>query len=99
MTERSQLRLWHLIVVLLGLNDQPVSAHARDDAAEKESNTPVFIEDARKYVIESVNERAMLTLNETSLLNWTNPTRQPERGAIDIWMFDPRPLAIMSLFT
>lgn len=58
-----------------------------------------FIEDARKYVIESVKEKGTLKLNEKSLMNWTNPARQQERGAIYVWSLDERPLAIGSLFT
>ena len=59
----------------------------------------LFVVDARKYVIESVSDRAKLTLNERSLLNWTNPARQQERGAIYVWEIEGRPLAIGSLFT
>jgi hypothetical protein len=58
-----------------------------------------FIEDARKYVIESAKDRAKLTFNEKSLMNWTNPARQQERGAVYVWTLDDRPLAIGSLFT
>ncbi|MBC7817400.1 MAG: hypothetical protein IAG10_10965 [Planctomycetaceae bacterium] len=60
---------------------------------------PAFLEDARKYVIESTKDRAKLKLNEKSLLNWTNPTRQQERGAIYVWTHEDRPLAIGSFFT
>ena len=58
-----------------------------------------FIEDARKYVIESVKEKVTLTLNEKSLMNWTNPARQQERGAVYVWKLDERPAAIGSLFS
>lgn len=58
-----------------------------------------FIEDARKYVIESVKDRTKLTLDEKSLMNWTNPARQQERGAVYVWTLDERPVAIGSLFT
>jgi hypothetical protein len=58
-----------------------------------------FIEDARKYVIESVKDKAKMTLNEKSLLNWTNPARQQERGAVYVWTLDERPAAIGSLFS
>ncbi len=58
-----------------------------------------FVVDARGYEIESVSDRVRLTLNERSLLNWTNPARQQERGAIYVWENEGRPLAIGSLFT
>jgi hypothetical protein len=60
---------------------------------------PPAVEDARKYVIESGKDGAILQLNEKSLFNWTNPVRQQERGAIYVWLHDGRPLAIGSLFT
>src|SRR5688572_15366425 len=66
-------------------------AHAQEPAA--------FLEEARKYAIESLKDRAPLRLNEKSLFNWTNPTRQQERGAIFVWSHEERPLAIGSLFT
>lgn len=58
-----------------------------------------FLEDAKKYVMEFPRDRAKLTLNEKSLMNWTNPIRQQERGAIYVWTHEGRPLAIGSLFT
>ena len=73
-------------------------ASAIATSATAQESTP-FIEDARKYVVESVKDKAKLTLNEKSLMNWTNPARQQERGAIYVWMLDERPLAIGSLFT
>ncbi|MBC8113074.1 MAG: hypothetical protein H7062_01735 [Candidatus Saccharimonas sp.] len=65
----------------------------------RDSGAPAFLEEARKYVIESTRDRSNLKLNEKSLLNWTNPTRQQERGAIYVWTHEERPLAIGSLFT
>ncbi len=58
-----------------------------------------FLDEAKKYVIESPSDRAKLVLNEKSLLNWTNPVRQQERGAVYIWSLNERPYAIGSLFT
>lgn len=61
--------------------------------------TSPFVEKARQYVMESSRDKAKLKLNEKSLLNWTNPVRQQERGAIYVWTHEDRPLAIGSLFT
>lgn len=60
---------------------------------------PAFLDDAKLYVIESGADRAKLTLREQSLLNWTNPVRQQERGALYVWLRGQRPEVIGSLFT
>ena len=96
---QTAIRVWQLLAILVGVCGFPVGGHAQQPPGEKESATPAFIEDARKYVIESTMDRAKLKLNEKSLLNWTNPVRQQERGAIYVWTHDERPLAIGSLFT
>ena len=68
-------------------------------AQEKVANeASQFIAEAKKYVIESA-DKSRLTLNEKSLLNWTNPARQQERGAVYVWTLDERPAAIGSLFS
>lgn len=64
-----------------------------------ESAPPDFLEDARKYVIQTVPQGVRLELNEQSLLNWTNPLRQQERGATFVWMHQHRPYAIATFFT
>ncbi len=85
--------------MLIGLTITSRNGLAQAPTADKDETASAFIEDARKYVIESVKDRAVLKLNEKSLLNWTNPVRQQERGAIYVWTHDERPLAIGSLFT
>jgi hypothetical protein len=57
-----------------------------------------FLDDAKKYAI-TTKGGARLKLNDKSLLNWTNPARQQERGAIYVWLDRGRPLAIGSFFT
>ncbi len=64
-----------------------------------ENAPPNFLEDARKYVIQTVPEGTRLELNEKSLLNWTNPARQQERGATYVWMHKQRPYAIATMFS
>lgn len=60
---------------------------------------PDFTGDAKKYVIEFPADRARLTLHEKSLLNWTNPIRQKEKGETFVWMHRSRPYAIATFFT
>lgn len=96
---KTLIRAWPLLAILVGVNSFPVVGLSQQTLVEKESAAPAFIEDARKYVIESTKDRVKLKLNEKSLLNWTNPSRQQERGAIYVWTHEDRPLAIGSLFT
>lgn len=86
------------IVLLSGIEVSAQEANSEKSAAEKEEMI-AFLEDARKYIIESPKDRITLSLNEKSLLNWTNPVRQQERGAVYVWTQDNRPLAIGSFFT
>src|SRR5688572_11557501 len=51
------------------------------------------------YLIELSQENKKLRLNESSILNWTNPERQQERGEIYVWLDEGRPKAIGTLFT
>lgn len=100
--ELEQLGKWtmdrrHFRSVLLGLALMSGLAHAEDPASPKADST-VFLDDARKYVIEVPSERTKLELHEKSLLNWTNPVRQQERGAVYVWLQDGQPMAIGSLF-
>lgn len=84
---------WQSLAALLLLTWH---AEAQTPTAEP---SPDFLIDARKYVIQSVNDRVRLEFHEKSLLNWTNPTRQQERGATFVWLHKQRPYAIGSFFT
>lgn len=92
-----RLRVFLIAIATLGIS--VLSAAATAQTASTESGSSAFLDDARKYVIETSTDRAVLKLNEKSILNWTNPTRQQERGAIHIWTHNQRPLAIGSFFT
>lgn len=72
---------------------------AGSQAQETKNESAPFLDDAKKCVIESVRDRTKLKLNEKSVFNWTNPTRQQERGGLYIWLLDDCPQAIGSLFT
>ncbi|HET6424072.1 MAG TPA: hypothetical protein VFG20_10340 [Planctomycetaceae bacterium] len=64
------------------------------------AETPAdFAGDARKYVIMSTADKTPLKLHEKSLLNWTNPVRQKERGETFVWLHAQRPYAIATFFT
>lgn len=91
------IRVWRWTLMLMGTFLLYSVSQAQD--AVRDSGQPAFLDDARKYVIESVRDKAKLKLNEKSLLNWTNPTRQQEHGAIYVWTHEDRPLSIGSFFT
>ncbi len=60
---------------------------------------PDFLDDARKYVIQTAAKPVRLELNEKSVLNWTNPVRQQERGATYVWLHQRRPYVIGTFFS
>lgn len=51
------------------------------------------------YEITTTGAGARLELDADSLLKWTNPVRQQERGAVFIWLLRGRPAVIGSHFT
>lgn len=73
-----------------------ISAAASLGAAEPDVD---FAGDARKYVLDFQPDKTKLALNEKSLLNWTNPVRQKEKGETFVWMHRQRPYAIATFFT
>lgn len=81
-------------LILLVLTARDVTAQNTEEKAPSD-----FLDDARKYVIQTASDGVRLELNEQSRLNWTNPIRQQERGATYVWTHRQRPYAIASLFT
>src|SRR5262249_27046013 len=49
---------------------------------------------AREYEIRAVKSDAVLEFREPSLLNFTNPERNQERGSVFVWMRNDRPEVI-----
>lgn len=66
---------------------------AQADALKK------FGEEAAKYEIRFPSDTELFKLNKSSLMNWTNPARRGENGAIYLWMHKGRPEVIGSIFT
>ncbi len=87
------------LILMLVVSRLLVAQDTADDTKNTKPTPQPFIEDARKYVIQSTRDAVKLHLLEKSLFNWTNPVRQQERGAIYVWLQDGRPLVIGSLFT
>jgi hypothetical protein len=90
-TETRQRYVRHVALAAL------LSATALTDFIEAQELD--FAADARKYVIQTLPDRTPLVLNEKSLLNWTNPVRQSEKGETFVWLHKQRPYAIATFFT
>jgi hypothetical protein len=71
------------------------AAAAQDDDAEYAR----FRAAAESYQISVGDSDEALQLDAGSLLEWTNPVRQQERGSVFVWMRDGRPSVISSFFT
>jgi hypothetical protein len=93
---RCGMQMTALAVLIAGRLAGPLIADDRE-AANPESAP--FLEDAQGYVIREQNSESPLKLRDKSLLNWTNPERLQERGAIYLWLDQGRPRAIGSFFT
>src|SRR5215471_3879288 len=53
---------------------------------------------AREYKLRLTNSDKALAFREPSVLNFTNPERNQERGSVFVWMHDDRPAAIGQFF-
>lgn len=58
-----------------------------------------FRKAAEEYRVTAGGGRSAVQLEPDSLLQWTNPVRSQERGAVFIWTDEGRPAVIGSLFT
>ena|SRR5579863_10047032 len=86
---RSATTAW-LLLALAGF-----TAAAEDEQA-KEANAELasLLASARKYELRIARSDAVLEFREPSLLNFTNPERNQERGSVFVWMQADRPAAI-----
>lgn len=76
-----------------------LNAAEESTGAEKTSNLPRFIEQAKAYEMRPGGrgtESAVLVL--PAVLQWENPARTGEDGATFVWTVQGRPLAIGSMF-
>ncbi|MDZ4688952.1 MAG: hypothetical protein SH850_28075 [Planctomycetaceae bacterium] len=89
--------LFAIVLSVCGASTASAQVAKQSEAAADKS--PAFLDDARRYVIETLPGHTKLALREQSLLNWTNPVRQQERGALYVWLNGQRPAAVGSLFT
>ncbi len=83
-----------LLVALAGF------ACLADDEAAIDGNAELagLLAAAKKYELRNRKSDAALEFREPSLLNFTNPERNQERGSVFVWMLDDRPAAIGQFF-
>jgi len=84
---------WLLIVLA---NSEGVA----DDEPAIDGNAELagLLDSVRQYEIRATKSDETLALHEPSLLNFTNPERNQERGSVFVWMHDERPAAIGQFF-
>src|SRR5262249_13854335 len=75
-----------------------VAVAGDEPAGEGNAELADLLASARLYEIRSTRPEAMLELREPSLLNFTNPERNQERGSVFVWMHNERPAAIGQFF-
>ncbi len=75
----------------------PATAAVSQDRPTAEELQDSFVESAKLYRIRS--GKKSLRLNDRPLLNWTNPQRLSEQGALFVWFDGPLPAVIGTFFT
>lgn len=101
----------HLLLVILAIAFSSTSIWAQNDIATSTAKPEAdpkaaqaealkkFGEEAAKYEIRFPKNNELFALKESSIMNWTNPARRGENGAIYLWMHKGRPEVIGSIFT
>lgn len=90
-----------LAALALALGAAPLPSGAQDkkaDAPDEKTELAEFLDDAKAYVIRTAKPDAALKLNETPVLNFTNPERNQERGSVFVWLTDAGRPAVMGQF-
>jgi hypothetical protein len=83
-----------VLAIMACLLPGPVSTAQDEDAEYARFRAAV-----ESYQITVGASGEALQLDAGSLLEWTNPVRQQERGSVFIWLRDGRPSVISSFFT
>src|SRR6516164_5376474 len=61
-----------------------------EQAADGNAELAELLASARQYEIRMTRPEAVQELREPSLLNFTNPERNQERGSVFVWMHNDR---------
>lgn len=88
-----------LAALALALGTVPLPAQDKKaDAPDEKAELAEFLDDAKAYVVRTAKPDAALKLNETPVLNFTNPERNQERGSVFVWLTDDGRPAVMGQF-
>ncbi|MDP1798918.1 MAG: hypothetical protein Q8K78_15595 [Planctomycetaceae bacterium] len=74
------------------------SAFAQETIPDEKSEQAEFLAAAQQYTIRLPTLKEDAELHEPSLLNFTNPERNQERGAVFVWMHQARPVVVGQFF-
>jgi hypothetical protein len=75
-----------------------VSVADEEPAIDGNAELADLLASARQYEIRAPRSEALLEFRAPSLLNFTNPERNQERGSVFVWMDGDRPAAIGQFF-
>ena len=70
-----------------------------DNASNRKAAQEMFTASAGEYKITLGDDAKLLTLNKKPVLNWTNPARAGENGALFLWNNQGRPEVVGCCFT
>lgn len=87
------------LTLALGAALRPAPAQdKKPDAPDEKTELAELLADAKAYAVRSAKPDAALKLNETPVLNFTNPERNQERGSVFVWLTDEGRPAVMGQF-
>src|SRR5688500_167972 len=86
------LATWVTPAVLLAFASLTVVA--QEPAPAENTELAGLLDAARRYEIRLTRPNVPLKLREPSVLNFTNPQRNQERGSVFVWLHNDRPAAI-----
>lgn len=89
---------WGMISWLLIAMAGSAAVADEEPAIDGTAELADLLASARQYEIRTTGPEAALELREPSVLNFTNPERNQERGSVFVWMHDDRPAAIGQFF-
>jgi hypothetical protein len=104
MTRRTRLAVCErlarrgLIVGLVIALASTAALGEEEPAVDGNAELAGLLASARQYELRNRSSDAALKLREPSLLNFTNPERNQERGSVFVWLEGDRPAAIGQFF-
>ncbi len=85
-------------VVMLFLSAGAPTLCAQDGVPVEKQELAELLAAAQQYQLRLVESNSSAMLREPSLLNFTNPERNQERGAVFVWLHKSRPIVVGQFF-